>query len=152
MPGPSAVAVPAVIPNFQMVARRRKYVRNHCGNRPTGRPHPKAASGASDVSERSIRVTDFGRFTGLPWPHADLSHCSAHGLRKLAAPRLANAGCSEREIMAITGHRSLSEVSRYTKAADQARLSEQAMSKMMKAEHEQQLSDLPTRLDKTSPK
>jgi hypothetical protein len=37
--------------------------------------------------------------------------------------------------MAITGHRSLSEVSRYTKAADQAPLSEQAMSKMMKAEH-----------------
>ena len=54
--------------------------------------------------------------------------------------------------MAITGHRSLSEVSRYTKAADHARLSEQAMSKMMKAEHEQQLSDLSTRSDKTSPK
>jgi hypothetical protein len=54
--------------------------------------------------------------------------------------------------MAITGHRSLSEVSRYTKAADQARLSEQAMSKMMRAEHEQQLPNPPTRLNKTSAK
>jgi hypothetical protein len=34
---------------------------------------------------------------------------------------------SEREIMAITGHRSVSEVSQYTKAAEQAKLAEQAM-------------------------
>jgi hypothetical protein len=54
--------------------------------------------------------------------------------------------------MAITGHRSVSEVSRYTKAADQARLSEQAMSKVMRAEREQHLSNLPTRLDKTTAK
>jgi integrase len=50
-----------------------------------------------------------------------------HGLRKLGATRLADAGCSEREIMAITGHTSVAEVSRYTKARDQARLAEQAM-------------------------
>jgi Phage integrase family len=36
--------------------------------------------------------------------------CSAHGLRKAAATRLANAGCSSDQIRAITGHRSLSEV------------------------------------------
>ena len=53
--------------------------------------------------------------------------CSMHGLRKLAATRLANEGCSEREIMAITGHRSVKEVSRYIEARDQARLAEQAM-------------------------
>jgi integrase len=51
-------------------------------------------------------------------------------LRKLAATRLAEAGCSEHEIAAITGHRSLSEVARYTRARDQARLAEQAMSKL----------------------
>ena len=84
---------------------------------------------------RSVRfASGFWKVYRTSWPHVDLSHCSANGPRKLAAPRLANAGCSEREIMAITGRRSLSEVSRYTKAADQARLSEQAMCKMMKAD------------------
>jgi integrase len=58
---------------------------------------------------------------------AGLAHCSAHGLRKTAARRFAEAGCTVHEIAAITGHASLSEVQRYTKAADQARLARAAM-------------------------
>ena len=42
-----------------------------------------------------------------------------HGLRKSAAARLAEAGCSELEIMSVTGHRSLQMVSHYTKEASQ---------------------------------
>ena len=38
---------------------------------------------------------------------AGLRGCSAHGLRKAAARRLAEAGCSTHEIAAITGHASL---------------------------------------------
>ena len=57
------------------------------------------------------------------------AHCSAHGLRKAAARRLAEAGCTMHEIAAITGHASLSEVQRYTKAADQKRLALSAMEK-----------------------
>ena len=84
---------------------------------------------------------------------AGLSHCSAHGLRKLAATRLANEGCSEREIMAVTGHKSVSEVSRYVRAAEQARLAEQATSRISaRPEPEQRLSNLATRLDKTARK
>ena len=60
---------------------------------------------------------------------AGLSHCSAHGLRKATARRLAEAGCTMHEIAAITGHASLSEVQRYTKAADQKRLALSAMEK-----------------------
>jgi integrase len=60
---------------------------------------------------------------------AGLAHCSAHGLRKAAARRLAEAGCTTHEIAAITGHASLSEVQRYTKAADQKRLALSAMEK-----------------------
>jgi integrase len=60
---------------------------------------------------------------------AGLVHCSAHGLRKAAARRLAEAGCTTHEIAAITGHASLSEVQRYTKAADQRRLALSAMEK-----------------------
>jgi integrase len=58
---------------------------------------------------------------GLP------KRCSAHGLRKAACRRLAEAGCSALEIMAISGHASLKEVQRYCAAADQARLARAAM-------------------------
>jgi len=60
---------------------------------------------------------------------AGLPHCSAHRLRKAAARRLAEAGCTAHEIGAITGHASLTELVRYTKAADQRRLAEAAMAK-----------------------
>ena len=55
---------------------------------------------------------------------AGLPDCTAHGLRKAAATRLANAGCSVNEIAAITGHKSLREIAHYTSAADQARLAQ----------------------------
>jgi hypothetical protein len=50
-------------------------------------------------------------------------------LRKAAARRLAEAGCTEHEIAAISGHASLREISRHTKAADQKRLAVAAMDK-----------------------
>ena len=83
---------------------------------------------------------------------AGLKHCSFHGLRKAAATRLANAGCSTDQVKAITGHRSLAEVARYTKAADQKRLARQALSIQLRAEGEQNLSNLSTRLDRTGSK
>ena len=58
---------------------------------------------------------------GLP------QRCKPHGLRKAAARRLAEAGCSASEIMAITGHKTLAEVERYTRAAEQERLARQAI-------------------------
>lgn len=53
--------------------------------------------------------------------------CQPHGLRKAAGRRLAEAGCSAREIMAILGHKTLSEAERYTRDADQRRLAEAAI-------------------------
>lgn len=50
-----------------------------------------------------------------------------HGLRKAAARRLAEAGATAHQIAAVTGHRSLHEVTVYTAAADQARLADQAI-------------------------
>lgn len=63
---------------------------------------------------------------GLP------ARSNAHGLRKAAASMLAEAGCTPSEIMAVTGHKNLSEVTLYTAAADQERLAEQAMRKFEK--------------------
>lgn len=57
---------------------------------------------------------------------AGLAHCSAHGLRKAQARRLAEAGCSAHEIASITGHLTLSEVQRYTDAANQSKLADSA--------------------------
>lgn len=61
---------------------------------------------------------------GLP------KRCVLHGLRKAAARRLAEAGCSAKEIAAITGHKTLSEVERYTEAAAQEGLAERAVLKL----------------------
>lgn len=53
--------------------------------------------------------------------------CRSHGLRKAAAVLLAEAGCTTKEIMSITGHKSLSDVELYTRDADQKRHAESTM-------------------------
>ncbi len=65
---------------------------------------------------------------------AGLKHCSAHGLRKAAAVRLAELGASEHEIMAVTGHRTSKEVTRYTRAVRQKILAERAMARIITAD------------------
>jgi integrase len=54
-------------------------------------------------------------------------HCAAHGLRKAACRRLAEAGCSANVIASISGLTTLTEVARYTKAADQERMARVGM-------------------------
>jgi integrase len=71
----------------------------------------------------------FGQWFRAQCDMAGLRNCSAHGLRKAAARRLAEAGCTAHEIAAITGHASLKEVERYTKAVDQQKLAAAAMEK-----------------------
>jgi integrase len=56
--------------------------------------------------------------------------CAAHGLRKAASRRLAEAGCTAHQIMAITGHKTLREVTRYTAAFDRKALAVTAIEKL----------------------
>jgi integrase len=56
--------------------------------------------------------------------------CRLHGLKKSAMRRLAEAGNTAHELMAISGHKTLTEVQRYTAAADKKRLAESGMAKM----------------------
>jgi integrase len=63
---------------------------------------------------------------GLP------KHCASHGLRKASLRRLAEAGCTAHEIMSISGHKTLREVTRYTEAADRRQLARDAMAKAEK--------------------
>lgn len=83
----------------------------------------------TDETGKPFTAQGFGKWFRVQCDAADLPHCTAHGLRKAAARRLAEAGCSTHEIAAITGHVSLQEVSRYTKAVDQKRLAAKAMAR-----------------------
>ena len=75
---------------------------------------------------------EMAREAGLP------VGCSPHGLRKAAARRLAEAGCSTNEIMAITGHSTLKEVARYTASASRDAMADAAMLKLgMRSKREQ---------------
>jgi integrase len=60
---------------------------------------------------------------------AGLTGCPLHGLRKACCRRLAEAGCTTSEIMAISGHKSLAEVERYTKAAEQKIMAARAIAR-----------------------
>jgi len=81
----------------------------------TGKPY-----GGNAFTEQFRKWCDAA---GLP------QRCKPHGLRKAACRRLAEAGCSANEIMAISGHATMKELVRYTKAADQARLARNALAK-----------------------
>ena len=70
--------------------------------------------------------TDFAKWAteaGLP------TRCRLHGLKKGGMRRLAEAGNTTHELMAISGHRTLSEVQRYTDDADRKLLAASGMAK-----------------------
>lgn len=53
--------------------------------------------------------------------------CSAHGLRKAAARRMAEAQMTPHQIMSVTGHRTLSEVQKYSAAYSREDMAEAAI-------------------------
>jgi enterobacteria phage integrase len=74
--------------------------------------------GLTSLIDRAVNLA------GLP------TRCVAHGLRKAALRRLAEHGSTTKEIAAMSGHRSLKEIERYTARADQARLAQAAVGKL----------------------
>lgn len=111
------------------------------------RPELRASIDATETGDMVYLVNEFGKpFTANGFgnwfrkrcdevgePDANgvppLHHCTAHGLRKAAATRLADAGATAHEIMAITGHKKMATVEIYTRKADQRRLAESASKK-----------------------
>lgn len=71
---------------------------------------------------------EMAREAGLP------DELSPHGLRKATCRRLAEAGCTPHEIMAISGHRSLAEVTRYTIEASRKDLAKRAVASLDRIE------------------
>jgi integrase len=111
-----AVGIP-VLPELRSVIDATQ--NNHLTFLVTGDGKPFSAAG-------------FGNWFRETCNQAGLPKCSAHGLRKAAARRLAEAGCTAHEIMAITGHKSLREVTRYTESVDRVALAAGAMHKLGK--------------------
>lgn len=68
-------------------------------------------------------IIEAARDAGLP------AHRSPHGLRKSACIRLAEAGCTASQIMAVTGHRNLAEVETYVREANKKTLADDAITK-----------------------
>jgi len=106
--------------------------------------HPKLRAvidATPTLGMKSFLVTHFGKpYTAPGFGNWFRDQCneaglpkgiSAHGLRKATARRLAEIGCTAHQIAAITGHASLSEVQRYTKAADRKRMAREAMTKLV---------------------
>jgi len=76
---------------------------------------------------KPFTAAGFGNWFGEKARDAGLEGLTAHGLRKAGSRRLAEAGCTPHQIMAVTGHKNLSEVTLYTASADQERLAEEAI-------------------------
>jgi hypothetical protein len=95
------------------------------------------ADPTANIKLRAIKGDGFHTWTEDEIAQFEAHHhipkrCKVHGLRKAMCRRLAEAGCSGNEIMSISGHTTLKELVRYTKAADLARLARNAMAKAVK--------------------
>lgn len=74
----------------------------------------------ADSAKRPYKARSFSTvFSRELRQHKTLDGLVYHGLRKTAAAKLAEAGCSIHEIAAITGHLSLQMIQLYTKEAEQ---------------------------------
>jgi integrase len=102
-------------------------------------PELQAALDATPSGHLTFLATEYGKpFSAAGFTNwfrdrcneAGLRGVSAHGLRHTACTRLANAGATGHEIAAWSGHRTLREVSRYTRSADQRALARSAETKL----------------------
>lgn len=125
--------------------------------------HPDLAEVLADLpDDRPYLATAYGKARspeGLGnsmrgWcDKAGLHKCTAHGLRKACARRLAEAGATAHEIMSVTGHKTLAEVQRYTESAMREGLADAAHAKLMaRPNGEQNVVNLPHRFTGNSAK
>jgi len=88
---------------------------------------------------RPLTKESFGNLFRKACRDAGLHNRSAHGLRKSAATRAANAGATVAELEAIFGWQGGTMAALYTRAADRRRLAQGAMHKLARTSDEQTL-------------
>ena len=83
---------------------------------------------------------------------AGLPLCSSHGLRKAICRRIAEAGGTPFEVMAVSGHVTLSMAQEYCKMFGRRGLADSAFARMGSTETEQNLTNHPARFVRNSTK
>lgn len=103
---------------------------------PAAREMLRAIAALPNVSKEAFLINAYGHpYTRAGFSNrfrkwcdeAGLPNCTAHGLRKAAAARLANHGATNSQLKAMGGWTNDKGVSIYTAAADQSKLAEAAM-------------------------
>jgi hypothetical protein len=98
-------------------------------------PQLRAIIDATKTGEKTFLINKWGRPFSREWfgnwfkkacVAAGLPKCSAHGLRKVGAQMLADAGATDRQLMAIYDWASAGMATVYTRKRDKRRLSEDA--------------------------
>ena len=107
--------------------------------------HPLLQSALLTVRDCAVFMTNaygvpfassgsFGNWFRDRCDEAGLTECSAHGLRKLIATRLAEAGASENAISAILAWRDNRQAALYTRAANKKHLADLGMTQLTSIE------------------
>lgn len=96
---------------------------------------------------RPYKPETFGNWFKDQCRAAGLPHCSAHGLRKGQATRIAEEGGTELEVMSFLAHATPKEGATYTKKAGRAKLADRGLSRVSGIKPEQKLSNLSDGLD-----
>jgi integrase len=91
----------------------------------------------------------FGKWFSAQCDRIGLVGLSPHGVRKLAATRMAERGATSHELMAFFGWSSIKQAETYTRKADRERL---ARSAVARTEAQQELANLADRSGKPSEK
>ena len=102
--------------------------------------HPHLSEVLADIPKKSLTILH--NTWGRPWSKKGFDNAISrekkrlgirkvfHGLRKTAAVNLAEAGCTDRQIMSITGHQTAQQVDHYVKAASQKTRAKAAIEKL----------------------
>lgn len=102
--------------------------------------HPKLKPLLDGHDGMTFILTEYGK----PFSHAGFSQWfvekaklaglhkrTPHGLRKAAGRRLAEAGCSAKQIAAVLGQDTIRQIETYTRDADQSRLADAAFDRLL---------------------
>jgi len=85
----------------------------------------------SEFNSKPFVPDSFGRWFKKRIIEAGLDpDLSVHGLRKSALTAIADAGASTHELAASGGHRTLSEVERYSRTANRSKLADTAIARL----------------------
>lgn len=124
---------------LKYVPRKTRYKRMTASEKPV-LPVLAEIINASPTGDLTFLVNEYGQsFTAAGFGNwfrkrcneAGLPHCSAHGLRKAGATLAAEAGATDRQLMALFDWTSASQATVYTAAADRKKLAKQAAQLMV---------------------